>query len=160
MEQFIKLNSTTNLVSALSDFSLNHSTSWIHKNAFDIAMVPLYLAHGDSVFSQLITKFKAVPIIFRMQPWQFYRFHIDAARYSAINVLISGKDSQTYFGADTGDEELLNITELNYDDNCLYLLNTRVKHGVINRQNTRYMFSLGFNEEYREIKKFVEDHRL
>ena len=160
MDQFIKLKSTTNLVDTLHSFALRQNTTWIHKNAFDIAVVPHSLVQADNVISKLLGKFKAVPVIFRMEPMQFYRFHVDAARYSALNLLLSGKDSQTYFATETADEEILNLTELNYDDNCFYLLNTQAKHGVVNRHNTRYMFSLGFEDDYTTLKKFIEDNNL
>jgi hypothetical protein len=162
MEQFSKLTSASTCRIQLTEFATSNSTKWIHKNAFDIAMVPKYIIENDTVVVKLIKEFNAVPVIFRMPPWQFYRFHTDAIRSCALNMLLVGADSQTYYGTETNDEEVLNIRELNYEPDCYYLLNTHQKHSVINRNNTRYMFSLGFNEPltYNIVKEFCEANNI
>lgn len=158
---YLKLNTKTQLKDSLLEFATKPETAWIRKNAFDIAMVPKSLIIVDGVISNILTKFNVVPIIFRMQPWQFYRFHTDAARSCALNLLLDGTDSQTYYGENTDCEEVMNINELVYDDRSFYLLNTHVKHAVINRNNTRYMFSMGFSDySYNEIAEFCQANNL
>jgi hypothetical protein len=39
----------------------------------------------------------------------------------------------------SNDEEVLNINELSYEPDYYYLLNTHLKHAVVNRNNTRYL---------------------
>jgi hypothetical protein len=116
----------------------------------------------DPVTVKLMNQFKAVPIIFRLPPWQFYRFHTDEIRSCALNMLLVGTDSQTYYGTESEEEEVMNIRELNYEPDCYYLLNTHEKHAVINRNNLRYMFSLGFNVplSYTQVKEFCEANDL
>ena len=162
MEQFSKLTTISTCKSKLTEFAISNSTTWIRKNAFDIAMVPKYLINDDIVVMKLMEQFNAVPVIFRMPPWQFYRFHTDAIRSCALNMLLEGKDSQTYYGTETNDEEVLNIVELNYEADCYYLLNTHLKHSVVNRNNTRYMFSMGFNTplDYTTVKEFCRANNL
>lgn len=160
MEYYIKLNTASAIRLPLTLWVKNNNI-WIHKNAFDIALVPLNLL-GCKTIQQLTNKFKATPVIFRMQPWQFYRFHTDAARSCAINMLLEGTDSNTYYGSETDDEEVLNIQELNYEIDRYYLLNTHEKHCVINRDNVRYMFSLGFPTDvnYAVVRDYCQEHGL
>lgn len=159
MEQFVKLNLTSNNRINLLNF-VKDNTNWIHKNAFDISLVPLNLL--DNFLLKFKYQFFGVPVIFKMQPWQFYRFHIDESRSCAINLLIEGTDSNTYYGEETNDEEILNIKELNYQEDSYYLINTKLKHCVINRNNVRYMFSMGFpsNITYEQVKLFCQNNNL
>lgn len=161
-QNYLKLNSTSNLRDSLLTFAKNSTTNWIRKNGFDIAMVPRHLIENDAVVSKLSLKFKSVPVIFRMPAWQFYRFHTDEVRSCALNMLLEGDDSQTYYGTTTDDEELMNITELIYERDTYYLLNTHIKHAVVNRNNVRYMFSMGFNDPltFNLVVNFCQEHSL
>jgi len=156
MEQYIKLKTASNNRLSLLDWSRN-TTNWRHKNAFDLAMVPQHMIQDPSL-KLLMNEFGGVPIVFRMDPWRFYRFHTDAARSCAINMLLTGTDSAMYYGTETEDEELLIINELKYQMDSFYLINTHLKHSVINRTEVRYMFSLGFKEDvgFDQVKAFCQ----
>ena len=160
MEQFIKLNHTSNIRLPLTTWAKS-TTHWLHKAAFDLAIVPPGLITEEPL-KELMRQFQGTPVVFRMQPWQFYRFHTDAARSCAINMLLEGTDSQTYYGEETQDEEVLDIVELKYNMDSYYLLNTHLKHCVVNRDNTRYMFSLGFPERigYEQVRDFCLERNL
>lgn len=161
MEQYIKLNATSKSRLLLTGIAKSPHTNWRRKNAFDIASVPVTALSSEPIIG-LIREFNGVPIIFRMQPWQFYRFHVDAARSCAINLFLEGVDSETYYGVGTADEEILNITELRYERDRYYLLNTKQKHCVINRDNVRYMFSVGFPDtvNYETVRDFCLENKL
>lgn len=161
-QYYLKLATSSKCKSKLTEFANNNSTAWFSKNAFGVAVVPEYLIKDDDILIKLKKQFNAVPVIFRMPPWQFYRFHTDAIRSCALNLFLEGSDSQTYYGTDTPDEEIMNITELVYEPDCYYLLNTHVKHAVVNRNNTRYMFSMGFNMplNYDTIRGFCQENLL
>ena len=160
MEQYIKLNTASNIRLQLTAWAKT-TTDWQHKSAFDYAIVPLSLITEEPL-TELMQKFRGTPVIFRMPPWQFYRFHTDAARSCAINMLLEGTDSTTYYGTDTADEEVLDIVELKYKTDGYYLLNRHQKHCVVNRDYTRYMFSLGFPDrtEYRQVRDYCLEHKL
>lgn len=160
MEQYIKLKSTSKIRVPLTVWART-ANNWIHKAAFDLAVVPGYLITEEPLI-ELMNKFHGTPVIFRMPPWQFYRFHTDAARSCAINMLLEGSDSNTYYGTDTQDEEVLDIVELKYITDGYYLLNTHAKHCVVNRDNTRYMFSLGFPDglDYKTIRDYCLERNL
>ncbi len=155
MENFIKLKTQSTLKNSLLNFAESNK-NWIHRNAFDLIVVPLYLVKDDPVVGKMVNHFNVKPVIFKMKPWQFYKFHVDAVRNCALNLFLSGEDSQTYYGEPTEDEEIMNIVELVYDPDCYYLLNTKTKHAVVNRNNVRYMFSLGFDStvEYQTVRTF------
>jgi hypothetical protein len=156
MEQYIKLNSICNTRLSLLHWAKS-STNWRYKNAFNLAVVPQHLI-VDTALKTLMNKFGGTPVIFRMDPWRFYRFHTDAARSCAINMLLEGTDSNTYYGTETEDEEILIIDELKYQMDNLYLINTHLKHSVINRTEVRYMFSMGFKEDvsFDQVKTFCQ----
>jgi hypothetical protein len=160
MEQFIQLKTNSNIRLPLLQYAKNSSTTWFHKNAFDIAKVPIYLI--DKTLQDFKSKFDASPVIFRMQPWQFYRFHTDASRSCAINFLLEGTDSHTYYGTETENEEILNIRELKYKIDSYYLINTQLKHSVVNRDNVRYMFSMGFpsTTSYDDVRNYCLENQL
>ena len=160
MEQYIKLKSTSNIRLPLTAWTKS-ANNWIHKAAFDLVILPRYLITEEPLI-ELMNKFQGTPVVFRMQPWQFYRFHTDAARSCAINMLLEGTDSNTYYGTATQDEEVLDIVELKYSIDSYYLLNTHEKHCVINRDNVRYMFSLGFPDglDYKNVRDYCLERGL
>lgn len=93
---------------------------------------------------------------------RFYRFHVDDFRGAALNLLLDGWDSQTYFSNTEEDPYLTEITELKYAQNKMYLLNTQIKHAVVNKNNLRYVLSMGFNQPltYDEVKRFCVENNL
>ncbi len=159
MDKFIQLSTGSTCTAEILKFA-ESNTNWLHKNAFDLVVVPFHILANDSIIKRISNEFNSTPVIFKMPPWQFYRFHTDAARGCALNLFLSGADSQTYYGEDTPDEEVVTITELNYQKDCYYLLNTQIKHAVINRNNVRYMFSLGINADYAAVRDFCLENHL
>lgn len=159
MDKFIQLSTGSTCTAEILKFA-ESNTNWLHKNAFDLVVVPFHIVDNDSIIKRISNKFNSTPVIFKMSPWQFYRFHTDAVRGCALNLFLSGSDSQTYYGEDTPDEEVMTITELNYQKDCYYLLNTQIKHAVINRNNVRYMFSLGIGADYAATRDFCLENLL
>lgn len=162
MEQFYKLKNKTLVVDSLKKFIVDSRVKWYTKNAFDVAPVPMFIVETDQTICSLIDRFKAQPVILKMNPMTFYRFHIDEFRHAALNLLVDGWDSETFYGEATDNEELMSISKLEYEADSMYLLNTRLPHCVINRQNHRYVFSLGFNYPltYDEIAAFCREQSL
>ena len=162
MEQFYKLKNKTDLVDKLKRFIANPTVTWYSKNAFEVAVVPRFIIESDKVICALIDEFKAQPAILKMNPMVFYRFHVDEFRNAALNLLVDGWDSETFYGEPTSNEELMQITQLHYEPNCMYLLNTSIPHCVINKQNQRFVFSLGFNSPltYDLVANFCKEQGL
>lgn len=162
MERFYKLKNKTTILPALKSLIANTSTSWYHKNAFDIAMVPKSITETDPTVTKLIERFNAQPVILKMNPMTFYRFHVDEFRNAALNLLVDGWDSETFYGEPTDNEELTALTALTYEQEYFFLLNTGKPHCVINRNNPRYVFSLGFNDPltYDMVVNFCREKDL
>jgi hypothetical protein len=152
-----------NTVSTVRANILNYVESndqWYSSTGFDVLKIPNELLDTD--LSSLKTALNGNAIALKMMPNTFYRFHIDARRYCALNLLLTGFDSNCYFGDQTDDEEVIeNVTELRYDLDRYYLLNTRKKHAVRNGNAVRYMLSIGFNDhDYETVKKWCQEHAV
>jgi hypothetical protein len=159
--RFLNLQSTSKIKQQLLDL-VQTDRSEFDSNGFKIIMVPDKIIMADRVLARLKLKFKGQAIIFHMQPNTFYRFHTDQTRKCAINMLISGETSHCYYGDETSSEEVIdNVSELKYQDSRYYLLNTQLKHAVLNFNNHRYMLSLGFKDfDYTTIKNYCEENLL
>lgn len=101
-----------------------------------------------------------------MAPWRFYNFHIDTNRACAINSLLSGYDSDSYFGSSSYKNEKLiheleNLVPLDYVPGSCYVFNTKHRHGVVNRSETRLTLSIGFlHHDYEEVLAFCQQNDL
>ena len=152
-----------NTVSTVKSNILNYvesSDQWFTSNGFDILKIPDNLL--DTVLTTIKFKFNGSAIVFKMRANTFYRFHTDERRQCAINLLLTGLDSNCYYGDQTDSEEVIeNVTELKYELDRYYLLNTRKKHAVRNGNNVRYLLSIGFNNyDYDTVKKYCNDQKI
>jgi hypothetical protein len=152
-----------NKVSTVRSNILNYvesSDKWFTSNGFDLLKIPDNLL--DILLLTIKFKFNGSPVVFKMHPNTFYRFHTDERRQCAINLLLTGVDSNCYFGDQTDNEEVIeNVTELKYELDRYYLLNTRKKHAVRNGNNVRYLLSIGFNNyDYETVKKYYQDQLI
>lgn len=103
-----------------------------------------------------------------------YSFHIDGPRDVAINMLISSGISHSLFKLeDWIDEgrtvpldsngEQYKFEELVFEEKTFYLYHTAMKHGVINFNKPRYMFSLRFDDgslSYKDLYDWCEENNL
>jgi hypothetical protein len=152
-----------NTVSTVKSNILNYvetSDQWFSSNGFDILKIPNNLL--DTTLLTIKFKFNGSAIVFKMNPNTFYRFHTDEHRQCAINLLLTEVDSNCYFGDQTDNEEVIeNVTELKYESDRYYLLNTRKKHAVRNGNNVRYLLSMGFNNyDYETVKRYCQDQLI
>jgi len=139
-DYFYQLTIQDDLLSALREESKKEG--WQEKYNFPIRVLPPVF-FKDSLLFKLILKFNGTPVIIKLEPMTWYNWHIDAVRQCSINMLIEGKDSQSFFGEKVN-SDILALTELIYEPNIYYLLNTQKTHAVLNRHNIRYMLSIGF----------------
>jgi hypothetical protein len=160
MSYFYELNIKCTINEKLCDF-VTQSQKWQVKSAFEYIEIPNNLIQMDQTIKYFVNEFNAEPLILRMSPNTFYRFHIDTSRTCAVNMLISGSDSNCYFGQVSENEEIIkNVTELKYSPNQYYLFNTKEKHAVLNKNNFRYLLSLGiYKLDYETVyNKYKKDH--
>lgn len=165
MNNFIKLNGKFSISKEVLEFAMN-SDEWYHTNGFDITIVPDALLDQDPSVKALLAKFqphaKLRAIVIKMNAMTFYSMHVDEARAAALNVLLKGQDSVSFFGDPTEDPETFNIETVNYEEDRMFLFNTQRLHGVLNLNEDRYIFSLGFNFplDYDTIKEFCLENNL
>ena len=157
---FYKLNCKINPEKFLV-YQEENKKLWFMRTGFDMFGVPSKLLE-PSPLVDLIHRFKAKPVILRVAPWTFYNFHVDTKRQCAINSLLTGYDSNCYFGSEVHrNEKLVNeleeISPLDYQPGACYVFNTRHRHGVINRTETRLTFSIGFDyNSYEEVLAYCQ----
>lgn len=159
IEYFYQLNTTEDIKSSLM-LNISSRSDWFESNGFQILKLPRDF-FKDSALENLIKDFHGIPLIFKLDPMTWYDWHIDSTRTCAINMLISGDDSQCFYG-DRVSRDIVKITELKYQPNRYYLLNTKSKHAVLNLENTRYMLSIGFEypSNYEIILNFCKNNLL
>lgn len=155
--RYTKLHSNKELCITLNNYAIS-TNFWQTKHSFDHIIVPLELISNDSVLSYLIQNFEVYAVIFKMNPYEFHRFHVDARRKCAVNMLLSGFDSHCYFGENNNEFTLFTkIEELIYESDTFYLFNTLALHTVLNLSETRYLFSLGiYNQNYDFISNSLQ----
>lgn len=160
MINFHKLQNKDTLVDTLKIHIHNRSTTWFKSNGFEISKPPLSMFINNPLFP-VIKKFKGVPLVFKLNPMTWYDWHTDETRQCAVNMLIEGNDSKTFFGNRLS-RDIVELTELTYDPFHYYLINTQQKHAVLNLNNTRYMLTVGFSNPYTfdEILNFCKEHNI
>jgi hypothetical protein len=86
--------------------------------------------------------------IVKLESNRCYKWHQDAVRGVSINMLLEHQDSFVLFGNSVSDsEDQFDIARLDYNIGDLYLFNNQCMHTVINFSNTRYMFTIEFEED-------------
>jgi hypothetical protein len=142
-----------------------HRNLWFLDHGFEILIIPQKILE-DHPLMEVIKKFRGQVVMLRMPEWHFYNFHIDTKRYCAINSLLTGYDSNSYFGSDVyKNQQLINelekIEPLNYTLGSCYVFNTKHRHGVVNRANIRLTLSIGFyNNSYEEVLAYCQQRDL
>lgn len=85
--------------------------------------------------------------VFKMLANTYYALHVDSYRAVSFNMLLNDScNSTTFF--DVGKcggfrRHQFNVYNLAYEPDCYYLLNTQIRHAVINLNQDRYLLSIG-----------------
>jgi len=139
---------------------------WFNQYSFDILVLPEMLIRSDPVMAALYNEFdikSTSPVFLKMGSNLHYKFHKDTVRTCAINMLMTGWDSHSFWGRpyETG-EDLHHIKELKYKPRHYYLIDTKTEHAVLNFNEPRVVFTLGFNPPYTFdiVKEFIMDNNL
>lgn len=117
------------------------------------APVPVDLLRKDAGIMKLIDRFSIQEhnrvSIFKFPPNTCYHWHMDGIRSCAINMLLSGFDSKTYFGRRMGGGKYVaDLESLPYQSHTYYFFNTGVMHTVFNFSEERYLLSLGVPQTF------------
>jgi hypothetical protein len=91
----------------------------------------------------------------------YCNIHTDGIRPSALNVLLNERsNSVTFFKNTEFKSSQCNITELQYEKDCMYLFNTQNEHGVLNHDEDRYMLSIECNRSYHDALQFIQENNF
>lgn len=167
---------------------LNYDPIMIHKfdyfnhckktdNIMDPTDLEVYLIDRSVVLQEPL--FKQIDLMFPIangaiayfRPFSYYRWHKDSNRRHArgvtINMLYTAREtSLTLFGSDKVEDQMMNdILHLNYKKYKFYLFNTQETHCVINLEESRYLFSILFEQDkdsltYNDVKEYLQSDTL
>jgi hypothetical protein len=160
-----KLNSKSLIKEELISLAKNsHPGEWMLLRGFNVMPVPMHILENDPLVVALSKRFTFKPGIFKMDPKNYYAFHVDASRHVAVNMMLEGPDSYTMFGEKTASAEVTKIEQLMYEDSSYYIFNTSKPHAVLNlSDNTRYLLTVGIIDlevDYETVKEFCIQHNL
>jgi hypothetical protein len=96
--------------------------------------------------------------IFLLQPWTHYMLHQDSTRECSLNLLInSTSDSISYFQMTELYNKLhIGISELPYETDCFYILNSKIPHAITNRDSRRFMLSITLNCNFYDMVEILK----
>lgn len=160
---YFKLKTTSSIKNELLQLAKESpDNKWMLLRGFNVLPVNSEMLEKDSFIQKLKDRFTLRPGIFKMDPKNFYTFHVDASRQVAINMLLEGPDSYTMFGEKTESVEVTKVDQLVYDDSAYYIFDTSTPHAVLNlSNNTRYLLTLGIvDADYATVKDFCIQHNL
>lgn len=109
----------------------------------------------DEPILELIHEFNLLPKILLIEPGHIYNWHRDAYRATAFNLMLTQDDQYLVMFAHEHKKDsfmprdyiYFPYTNLNYETNQFYLLNTQIPHNSINYGTvTRYVLSMGYYE--------------
>jgi hypothetical protein len=143
---FYKLSTQDNIVEKIQQKIFDKNSPWDTRRGFAVLKLPTVL-FADSLLFPLIMQLRGEPTVFKMDPMTAYSWHIDTNRTCAINMLISGSDSHSFYGVRLDDYNT-QLIELMHEHNKYFLVNTKQQHSVVNLNNMRYMLSIGFERPH------------
>jgi hypothetical protein len=127
----------------ISDKLLSYAKTATYQPYFNFmaAQVPKEMLKDELMVQALSGKWQAG--ILRMDANTCYNWHTDTNRKVSINMLLNyDNDSHCVFGECNSVQ--FPITELKYEPDTYYLLDTTKPHMVLNLDKPRYMFSIEF----------------
>lgn len=169
MEQFYKLKTQSTIYDDIVEYlRIVDSAKWFNAYSFDILNIPDEIALRDPVIAKIhkkfpVESFKTRPVCLKMGPNILYKLHEDTVRLAAINMLITGWDSHSFYGTPKeGSEDMFHINRVIYEPKSYYLFNTKQLHSVLNFNEPRIVFSLGFNPpySYEDVLDFLKEEGL
>jgi hypothetical protein len=153
---FYPIKTKCSVTNELQNFALSHKDWYTEtkndKYSFLQCKVPEQIIEKDYVLKTFCSNSNKHCAIYLMPANVYYTMHIDTYRKCAINLALDNYDSITFFKTGIFRRNQIHFHELNYEKDTYYIFNTTVKHGVLNRNNDRYVLSIGFNDiEYQSL---------
>jgi len=161
-DYYLKLNSQFLSYESIMSYLKHNEPPWRYNYHIGQARIPSELIKDD--FFKNLSRFQIYPLLIKMQPTFFHKWHTDATRNAAVNVQLISGHSHTVFNDDPADKfgHKENIKELIYEPNGIYLFNTQKQHAIMNLGCERLVLSCTFetDDSYETIKRFCLENNL
>ena len=105
----------------------------------------------DPFMRKLAEKRKFRSGILRVEADTCYNWHVDSERKSSLNMLLYDDGNSRCLFAPYGFGIVMPIVELKYRPNTFYAFNTQIVHMVCNTSKPRYLFSIEFMDEDKDL---------
>lgn len=156
---------------ALSDYINNNQLNWQKRFGIYVHGLEREFFKQFPKVDQLITEFDCPRYgLFKFDPNTCYGWHIDnPGRSCALNLLIDGYNSHTFYGEPILDDEkntsgdFTNLREVTYTENKFVLMNVHKSHTVFNMDNTRHLLTISFHPahgNFDKIKKYLMENNF
>ena len=127
---------------------------------FKTWIVPNKLVSDDPLFVLLNAKYEYTIGVIKLDPFTCYDWHVDKERGVGVNMLLNHDGLSHCLFKSVGNEHVMcGITELVYEPDMYYALNTQVSHTVYNFAAPRYMMSVDFSQKKNVLsyQQFIGD---
>jgi hypothetical protein len=158
---YCKINQKTAIRKELLDYALSIK-EWARPRSFLLTPCPKEIYSKDNLFEKLSNIILSDSYyIFKMPAQTYYSWHIDTKRYSAFNLLLNNySNSVSFFMNKPFEYNQCSINELVYEQDYLYLFNTKHNHAVLNQGDDRFVLSIQGNRSYEEALTFIKENNL
>ena len=124
-----------------------------HESLWNLALIPPFILLANPALAAINEKFKIEGAGFiKMDPGECYKWHVDYSRGVAINLLLNTSiQSLCLFEKESLNDERIKYIKLDYEPHQFYLFNTQISHSVTTFNETRYMFTLQFEQQKEDL---------
>lgn len=129
----------------------NPKTQWIKYYNFDAVRVFPNIITKDPFYEWLYEEHTFTGGILRLPPNTVYNWHKDSMRGVCINHLIDYNLGESHCLFRDSEEVAHFFTELKYIRGARYLFNNQMDHMVVNLSETRYLFTIEFDEDKTKL---------
>jgi hypothetical protein len=141
---------------------VHDDSPWIPYYNFTVKPVPPEVTNQDPFLAWLSSRHAFIGGVVKMDPYTQYDWHVDTRRGVGINMLLTARDNSLCMFTERPADLVKNIYPLNYQDQRYYLFNTQQPHSVINKSDTRYLFTIEFGANkdhlsFNDLKKEIKD---
>ncbi len=153
---YCKIKGSTENIENYFNTYFNRLPWFEHESLWNLSLIPPTLLLENQVLAIINEKFKIEGAGFiKMDPGECYKWHVDYSRGVAINLLMNpGVQSLCLFEQESLNDERIKYIKLEYEPNQFYLFNTQVSHSVTNFDETRFMFTLQFEQTKEELSYY------
>jgi hypothetical protein len=126
---------------------IEKKNKFVYYHGFKAIRIDKIIWHQEPILKRIDEYFPIANVgLLIIDPFKCYKWHVDAERKFALNLLLDGFDTSYSIFSDNYKESSLqaDILHLKYDKNYFYAFNTKVYHTVFNLNEKRHLISVEF----------------